>query len=95
VRNPDRIDYVMRELARLWKLHPDWRLGQLVFNIPGRDPFFIEDYDLIDLGYDKYGEGMKPCKADFPEYYVEPNAWYCLLRSDIRETPTDEECSHE
>ncbi len=70
MRNPNRIAFVLRELERLWKKHPDWRLGQLIFNIPGRDPFYIEDYDLIKLGFTKFGEGDEPHIDDFPpEFY--------------------------
>ena len=70
MRNPDRIPKVLRELERLWSKHPDWRLGQLIFNIPGRDPFHIEDYDLIELGYRKFGKGEEPNMGDFPRVYV-------------------------
>ena len=73
MRNPERIPKVLRELGELWKKHPDWRLGQLVFNIVGRDPFHIEDYDLIEHGFKKYGKDFTPDMDDFPEYYVEPN----------------------
>lgn len=70
MRNPDRIEYVLRELERLWRMYPDWRLGQLIFNIPGRDPFHIEDYDLVELGFRKFGQGDEPDAEDFPEYFV-------------------------
>ena len=29
----DRIATVLSELERIWKRHPDWRLGQLVSNL--------------------------------------------------------------
>jgi hypothetical protein len=75
MRNPERIKYVLRELERLWNMHPDWRLGQLIFNIPGRDPFYIEDDDLIKLGFQKFGRDETPEMKDWPEYYVGPNPW--------------------
>ena len=87
MRNPERIEKVMRELTKLWKKHPDWRLGQLIFNIPGRDPFFIEDCDLITLGYEKFGNGDKPDIDDFPEYYIEPNAWNDCLPRKVKGDP--------
>jgi hypothetical protein len=71
MRNPNRISIVLRELERLWRKYPDWRLGQLVFNIPGRDPFHIEDYDLIKLGFQKFGKGEIPNLSDAPDYFVE------------------------
>lgn len=33
MRHPDRIPAVLSELERIWKRHPDWRLGQLVSNL--------------------------------------------------------------
>ena len=79
MRDPYRIPFVLRELQRLWEKHPDWRLGQLVFNIPGRDPFHIEDYDLIKLGYEKFGGDSQPDTSDFPEYWIDPNAFKELI----------------
>ena len=29
----DEIDEVLAALAKLWKVHPEWRLGQLVVNL--------------------------------------------------------------
>ena len=80
MRNPERISYVLRELERLWKKHPDWRLGQLVFNIAGRDPFFIEDYDLVKDGFTLFGKTENPNMEDFPEYWVEPNEMLEFLK---------------
>ena len=83
MRNPKRMKYVLRELGRLWKQHPDWRLGQLIYNIPGRDPFHIEDYDLIKLGFEKFGGETKPDIGDFPEYHIDPDALKQLI-ADIK-----------
>lgn len=69
MRNPERIPKVLREIERIWKKHPDWRLGQLIFNIPGRDPFHIEDYDLVKLGFKKFRTDSVANMDDFPEYY--------------------------
>jgi hypothetical protein len=33
MRDPERISQVLREIEKLWRLHPDWRLGQLVCNL--------------------------------------------------------------
>lgn len=74
MRNPKRIKFVLRELERLWLQVPDWRLGQLVFNIVGRDPFYIEDYDLVEKGFEQFSkEEVKVKMDDFPEYWIEPN----------------------
>lgn len=79
MRNPYSLQPVLRELQRLWEKHPDWRLGPLIFNIPGRDPFHIEDYDLIELGFKKFGRDDKPAMSDFPEYWIDPNAFKELI----------------
>lgn len=52
--NPETIDKIVDELKELWKLHPEWRLAQLVSNAcaagmeangmsPSGDIFFIPD----------------------------------------------------
>lgn len=33
MRDPARIEPFLEELAALWKQHPDWRFGQLVYNV--------------------------------------------------------------
>lgn len=52
MRNPDRITPTLEAVEAFWRLHPDWRLGQLVFNLAGRDPFYIEDDDLAAVALD-------------------------------------------
>ena len=50
MRDINRIDKICNELSKIWKLIPDWRLGQLFVNPQrweGHDLFFIEDDDLI------------------------------------------------
>jgi hypothetical protein len=53
MRDPDRIPVVLAHIERLWRLHPDWRLGQLISNLaswsdPTRDLVWdIEDEVLI------------------------------------------------
>jgi len=65
---------------RLWFQHPDWRLGQLIWNMAGRDPFYIEDYDLIKQGYEKFDKDeITLLDASWPEYWVEPNAFKELI----------------
>lgn len=31
--DPERISLVLQEIEKVWRLHPDWRLGQLVCNL--------------------------------------------------------------
>ena len=33
MRDPNRIPLVLQEIEKLWRLHPDWRLGQLICNL--------------------------------------------------------------
>ncbi len=53
MRDPERIPTIVEELERIWRLHPDWRLGQLISNLaawadPTRDVVWdIEDDALL------------------------------------------------
>lgn len=48
MRDPDRIETFLTELAKLWHLVPDWRFGQLICNTPfDRDPFFMEEDEFL------------------------------------------------
>lgn len=54
MRDPDRIDEFCATLAELWHKVPDWRFGQLVYNVIGEvsketktPPFYIEDDVII------------------------------------------------
>lgn len=48
-RDPARIDVFLAEVRDLWQLYPDMRFGQLVVNVLGSDPFYIEDDAAVDL----------------------------------------------
>ena len=54
MRDLNRIKPYCDELATIWGMVPDWRLGQLMVNImaeykaeKGTDPFYTEDEDFI------------------------------------------------
>lgn len=32
MRNPERIPTILKAIEEVWRQHPDWRLGQLLFN---------------------------------------------------------------
>ena len=61
MRDPKRIDIVLDELGKLWKLQPNLRLGQLVSYICARSTappsfprdveriFYVEDEDVLDM----------------------------------------------
>lgn len=46
MRDPNRIDEMVSDFAAIWKQNPDMRFGQLVVNLLGVDPFYIEDDDI-------------------------------------------------
>ena len=49
MRNSDRITQVLDEVEQLWRLHPDWRLAQLICNLSAwADPEDASPYDLED-----------------------------------------------
>lgn len=49
MRDPKRIHEFCEELERVWSLVPDGRFGQIVVNVLGVDPFYIEDDKSISL----------------------------------------------
>ncbi len=52
MRDPKRIDKVLKVLGDNWKKLPDWRLGQLICNLQsaaGNDLFYVEDDKFIEL----------------------------------------------
>ena len=56
-RDPKRIDEVLAELARIWKAHPDTRLGQLILScLDGKDEllFNMEDEELLQRLRERY-----------------------------------------
>ena len=52
MRDPKRIDKVLKVLGDNWKKLPDWRLGQLICNMQsaaGDDLFYVEDDEFADM----------------------------------------------
>lgn len=53
MREPSRINIFCGRLAAIWQKVPDWRFGQLISNAFNaiheldRDPFYIEDEEMI------------------------------------------------
>ena len=47
-RDPARIPRILAKVAKIWAACPDWRLGQLLGNMPivMADPYYIEDHEL-------------------------------------------------
>ena len=49
MHDPNRISAVLEQLEKIWRLHPDWRLGQLVSNIAAwADPDQGSVWDIED-----------------------------------------------
>ena len=51
MRDPKRIDEMLEELGKLWKLRPDMRLGQILsayLRLGEFDPFYLEDDFLLE-----------------------------------------------
>lgn len=48
MRDEKRIEPFLAEFEKLWKQNPDWRFGQLVVNMFGADPFYIEDEQALE-----------------------------------------------
>jgi uncharacterized protein YihD (DUF1040 family) len=49
MRDPNRISLVLKEIEKMWRLHPDWRLGQLLCNLAAWvDPTQNFVWDLED-----------------------------------------------
>lgn len=49
MRDPNRIEPFLAEIAKLWHKVPDGRFGQLICNIPfKRDPFYMEDDEFLE-----------------------------------------------
>lgn len=50
MRDPARIDKVLKEIKKIWKEFPDLRLGQLIGNCMNYSQiYYIEDEDFIKL----------------------------------------------
>jgi len=50
MRNPKRIPKILKELELIWKLYPNLRLGQLIFNLEYVDNIYnMEDEQLIKI----------------------------------------------
>lgn len=67
MRDPNRLDRFYKELCRVHRTYfPDWRFGQFMMNFlgwvsstEGRDPFFPEENEMLDLLHKYVGEENK------------------------------------
>lgn len=49
MRDPNRIDDILKRLEKVWKKYPDLRISQLIVNVYSSDlNYYIEDEDFIE-----------------------------------------------
>ena len=51
MRDPDRIACVLGKVGELWRMYPDWRLGQLLANVAAwrnTDVWDMEEEELTE-----------------------------------------------
>jgi hypothetical protein len=59
MRDPKRISDIEASIDRLWRLYPDWRLGQLLVNVAmesswnNSDIFYLDD-GALELALDDF-----------------------------------------
>jgi hypothetical protein len=46
-RDINHMNDLLDEIRYYWRQHPDMRLGQLIVNAVGDDPFYVSDEDLV------------------------------------------------
>lgn len=70
MRDSEQIDRMIDKLKKLWKVNPDWRLCQLVFNVARNtdtlytmDIFYIED-DIFEITMNRLLYNYKEAKKD-------------------------------
>lgn len=59
MRDKNRIKPFLEELGKLWSRVPDWRFGQLIYNLTrGKSLFNIEEDELLDIIKDLIEKGL-------------------------------------
>jgi uncharacterized protein YihD (DUF1040 family) len=53
MRDPNRITPTLQYVEAIWRQNPDWRLGQLIYNLARDygyfDSYYIEDDKLVEV----------------------------------------------
>ena len=65
MRDPDRIDRILKILARIWHQFPDLRLGQLLVNAAPeieRIPYNVED-KVVEDKLVEFMRRMESCRS--------------------------------
>ena len=76
MRDPNRIESVLKRIGTMWSLCPDLRLGQLLVNssiMSGgtSDIFYVEDEDLVKI-VEKFMEDVECYKPGGELYKPHP-----------------------
>jgi hypothetical protein len=72
-RDPARIDVLLQQLERVWKQHPDQRLGQLLVNLLDPEPnrlFYVEDHTVSEKIFELLETGRWPAGRGSPPEWV-------------------------
>jgi uncharacterized protein YihD (DUF1040 family) len=59
MRDPKRIDKILKVVGKYWKANPDLRFGQLILNSAEEgsfDLYYLEDEDILAGLEDRYGD---------------------------------------
>ena len=63
MRDVNRIPDFLKTVEEVWRKYPDMRFGQLVVNVLGVDPFYVEDEESKQM-FKKFGEQMSDVNTE-------------------------------
>ena len=63
MRDVNRIPEFLKTVEEVWRKYPDMRFGQLVVNVLGVDPFYVEDGKSKQM-FKKFGEPMSDVNTE-------------------------------
>lgn len=72
MRDPNRIEKVLSDIAQIWHTRPDLRLGQLIGNVlEGTNLYYVEDDGLVNALKDSYDGKTEPVNFDEDAYILD------------------------
>ena len=63
MRDVNRIPDFLKTVEEVWRKYPDMRFGQVVVNVLGVDPFYVEDEESKQM-FKKFGEQMSDVNTE-------------------------------
>lgn len=63
MRDVNRIPDFLKTVEEVWRKYPDMRFGQLVVNVLGVDPFYVEDAESKQM-FKKFGEPISDVNTE-------------------------------